>query len=46
MMNQGDRIVIHMFDAKVAGGHAFKVREHDLTTGQRGTMTPPPRTDS
>ncbi len=39
MMNQGDRVVIHMFDAKVAGGHAFTVREHDLTTGQRGTMT-------
>jgi hypothetical protein len=38
MMNQGDRLVIHMFDAKVPGGHAFKVRERDLTTGQSGTM--------
>jgi len=37
-MNQGDRIVIHMFDAKVRGGHAFAVREHDLTTGRSGTM--------
>ncbi len=38
MMNQGDRLVIHMFDAKVPGGHAFEVREHDLTTGQSGVM--------
>jgi hypothetical protein len=38
MMNQGDRVVIHMFDARVAGGRALKITEHDLTTGQTGEM--------
>ena len=37
-MNQGDRVVIHMFDAKVAGGHAFEVTEKDTTTGRSGFM--------
>jgi hypothetical protein len=39
LMNQGDRIVIHMFDAKVSGGHALRITERDLTTGKRGYMT-------
>jgi hypothetical protein len=38
MMNQGDRIVIHMFDARVHGGHALKITERDLTNGQSGEM--------
>jgi hypothetical protein len=38
LMNQGDRVAIHMFDAKVPGGHAFEVRETDMTTGQSGFM--------
>ncbi len=38
LMNQGDRIAIHMYDARVSGGHAFAVRERDLTTGQSGVM--------
>ena len=38
LMHPGDRVAIHMFDAKVQGGHAFEVRETDLTTGQSGFM--------
>ena len=38
MMNQGDRVSIRMYDARVAGGRAFAVRERDLTTGQAGVM--------
>ena len=38
LMHPGDRIAIHMFDARVQGGHAFEVRETDLTTGQSGFM--------
>jgi hypothetical protein len=38
MMNQGDRIVIHMFDARVRGGHALEITEKDLTNGRRGKM--------
>jgi hypothetical protein len=38
LMNQGDRIVIHMFDAKVAGGHALEIRETDRTSGRSGYM--------
>ena len=38
LMNQGDKIVIHMFDAKVAGGHALEIRETDLTNGRSGFM--------
>jgi hypothetical protein len=38
MMNQGDRVSIRMYDARVAGGRAFAVRERDLTTGQTGVM--------
>ncbi len=38
MMNPGDKIVVHMFDAKVKGGHALEARETDLTTGKSGYM--------
>ncbi len=38
MMGQGDRVRIHMFDAKVQGGHALEITEDDLTTGQSGRM--------
>ena len=38
MMGQGDRVSIHMYDARVPGGRAFAVRERDLTTGQSGVM--------
>jgi hypothetical protein len=38
LMNQGDRVVIRMFDAPVAGGHALEIRETDLTTGRSGFM--------
>jgi hypothetical protein len=38
LMNPGDRITIHMFDAKVPQGHALKIVERDLTTGTSGSM--------
>jgi hypothetical protein len=39
MMNPGDQITVHMWDAAVpGGGHAFKVEIRDLTTGQVGVM--------
>jgi hypothetical protein len=41
LMNPGDRIQIHMFDAPVPGGggaHAFEAQVTDLTTGQTGFM--------
>ena len=38
LMNPGDRIAVHMFDAKIRGGHALEVTETDHTTGQRGFM--------
>lgn len=39
MMNPGDTITIHMWDAPApGGGQAFKVEIHDLTTGQIGFM--------
>jgi hypothetical protein len=38
LMNPGDAITVHMFDAKVPGGHALEARETDLTTGQSGFM--------
>jgi hypothetical protein len=38
LMNQGDKIVIHMFDAAVPGGHALEITERDLTTGASGRM--------
>jgi hypothetical protein len=39
MINPGDQLRIHMFDAPVSGGHAFRVTEDDLTTGKSGSMT-------
>ncbi|HEY3734535.1 MAG TPA: hypothetical protein VGL63_11520 [Streptosporangiaceae bacterium] len=37
-MNPGDRISVHMFDAKIPGGRALEVRETDFSTGQSGFM--------
>ena len=37
MMNPGDNVSIHMFDAKIPGGHALEVRETDHTTGKSGS---------
>ena len=34
LMNPGDKIAIHMFDAKVPGGHALEATERDHTTGR------------
>jgi len=39
MMNPGDKLSVHMYDASASrGGHAFEVVIHDLTTGQTGYM--------
>jgi hypothetical protein len=39
LMNPGDVIRTHMFDASIGGGqHAFEVQISDLTTGQSGFM--------
>jgi hypothetical protein len=39
MMNPGDKVRVHMFDARLrGGGHAFEVRVNDLTTGRSGFM--------
>jgi hypothetical protein len=38
LMNPGDRIKVHMFNAKVAGGLALEASETDLTTGRSGFM--------
>jgi hypothetical protein len=39
LMNQGDRVSFHMWDAPApGGGRAFEVRMKDLTTGQSGWM--------
>jgi hypothetical protein len=38
LMNPGDTITIHMWDATIPGGHALEVRETDHTTGQSGVM--------
>jgi hypothetical protein len=39
MMNPGDVVSTHMWDAAIGGGqHAFKVTIHDLTTHQSGFM--------
>src|SRR6266487_1883661 len=38
LMNPGDKITIHMFDAKIRGGHALEAKETDLTTGRSGFM--------
>ena len=39
LMNPGDVIVVHMFNATLPGGqHALEVTEHDRTTGKSGFM--------
>jgi hypothetical protein len=38
LMRPGDVITVHMFNAKIPGGHALEARETDLTTGQSGFM--------
>ena len=38
LMNPGDKVTIHMWDAKIAGGRALEVRETDHTTGKSGFM--------
>jgi hypothetical protein len=38
LMNPGDKITVHMFDAKVPGGRALEARETDHTTGRSGFM--------
>jgi len=38
LMNPGDKITVHMWDAKIPGGHALEARETDLTTGRSGFM--------
>ena len=39
LMNPGDRVRVHIFDANLAGGgKALEVRIDDLTTGQSGFM--------
>jgi hypothetical protein len=39
LMNPGDLIRVHMFDASIGGGqHAFEVKINDFTTGQSGFM--------
>jgi hypothetical protein len=37
-MNPGDKITVHMFDARIRGGHALEVTETDHTNGQSGRM--------
>ncbi|HEX9548426.1 MAG TPA: hypothetical protein VF942_13890 [Acidimicrobiales bacterium] len=38
LMNPGDVVTIHMFNATIPGGHALEVTETDHTTGQTGFM--------
>ena len=38
LLNPGDTLKVHMFDARVAGGHALEAQETDVTTGQSGLM--------
>jgi hypothetical protein len=38
LMNPGDTITIHMWDATIPGGHALEARETDRTTGNSGFM--------
>jgi hypothetical protein len=42
LMNPGDKITVHMFDAPLSGGgHAFEAVVRDATTGQAGFMQAP-----
>ena len=38
----GDKITVHMWDARIPGGHALEARETDLTTGKSGFMIASP----
>ena len=38
LMNPGDAITVHLFNAKIPGGHALEARETDLSTGRSGYM--------
>ncbi len=38
LMNPGDAITVHMFDATIRGGRALEVTETDHTTGRSGRM--------
>jgi hypothetical protein len=38
LINPGDTVRIHVFDAAIPGGHALETLEQDLTTGQSGFM--------
>jgi hypothetical protein len=38
LMNPGDLIRVHMFDASIPGGHALEAQETDLSTGRSGFM--------
>jgi hypothetical protein len=38
LMNPGDLIRVHMFDAAIPGGHALEAQETDLSTGRSGFM--------
>jgi hypothetical protein len=38
LMNQGDKVQVHMFNAPARGGNAFEVAVDDLTTGKTGFM--------
>ena len=38
LINPGDRVNVHIFNATIHGGHALETLETDLTTGQSGYM--------
>lgn len=38
LMNPGDKLSVHIFDATIPGGHALEVHIDDLSTGQSGFM--------
>jgi hypothetical protein len=38
LLNPGDLISIHLFDARIPGGHALEAGETDLSTGHSGFM--------
>ncbi len=38
LMNPGDRVNVHIFNATINGGHALEALETDLATGQSGYM--------
>ena len=38
LMNPGDKITVHLWDATIPGGYALEAKETDLTTGRSGFM--------